>query len=90
MIKDKNFLLSIKEVKNDVWNAFAKETQKFLDHKKVHNYIQLVNYLLEKLYELHINMRIKFSFNLVIWKFLQKILVLSAMNRVRGSTRRLK
>ena len=48
---------------NNVWHAFTKVTQNFLANKRSHNYIQLVNDLLDKLYKLNINMSIKVYFS---------------------------
>ena len=83
LIKDKNFPLSMTEVEKDAWDAFVKVLQNFLGNERAHNYIELMNNLLDKLHKLHINMSIKVHF---VVNHLD-ILVLSAMNRARGSNR---
>ena len=60
--KDENFPLSVTEVEKDAWDAFVKVIQNFLGNERAHNYIELVNDLLDKLHKLNINMSIKVHF----------------------------
>ena len=62
LIKDVNFPLSMTEVGKDAWDAFVKVIQNFLGNERAHNYIELVNDLLDKLHKLNINMSIKVHF----------------------------
>ena len=39
LIKVENFLLSMTEVEEDAWDAFAKVTQNFLGNKRANSYI---------------------------------------------------